>query len=285
MLKGKSKLTAVLLAAALMMIAAGTGCEIRTVPGPDLEKPLIVKELCWFSQDYFRFYYICDYESKEGWRAVKDIQVPALGDAGFTVASQDEGYEKYGLSYVEVILDEPVKKDTVIAEVVITWEDDTKTTAKIGQAVLLAGVTDRLLSGEEKGFDTLVESGGWTEAHHDGEDTEYAEDYAGFETNAARRITGVQLPSKKAWKLIDAMNIDGASNVRNGKADPLNYDKDECYNVAWTLGEGADPYGFVQIPAAVMAENNGKKEAVAVFTITKSICCQEDLTRYLKQVL
>ena len=284
MLKKKRKLTAVLLAAALMMSGIGAGCGIRTVAGPDLEGPVIVKELCWFSQDHFRFSYIWDYGSDD-WKAVKRIQVPALGDAEFDIATEDTGYEKYGLSYAEVLLDEPVKKDTVIEEVIITWEDDTKTRAKIGRAVLLAGVTDQLLTGDGKDFDTLVESGSWTDVNHDGEDAAYADEYVGFAAKQSRRITGVQLPSKKAWKLINAMDIDGSSVLENGKSDPLNYEKGESYNLGWTLGEGADPYGFVQIPAAVMAKKNGKEEAVSVFTITKTISTQDDLTRYLKQVL
>lgn len=283
-MKKRRKLTAALLAAAVAMSGAISSCGIKTVAGPDLAEPVIVRELCWFSQDYFRFYYISDYES-DGWKAVKDIQVPALGDAEFDIATQDTGYEKYGLSYAEVLLDQPVKKDTVIEEVVITWEDGTKTRAKIGRAVLLAGVTDEMLSGGEAGFDTLIESGGWVDASHDGADTAYTDEYAGFEAAQPRRITGVNLPSKKAWKLVEAMEIDGSSKVQNGKADPLNYEKGESYNIEWTLGEGADPYGVVQIPAAVMAEKNGKEAAVAVFTISKAIGFQEDLTRYLKQVL
>lgn len=276
MLKKNRRLIAVLLAAVLIMAWADAGCGIRTVHGPDLEEPVIVEELCWFSQDRFSFSYIYD-----EWKEVKEVEIPALENARFSaeMLQDDISYEKYTVFYVDVHLDEPVKKDTVIDEITIIWDDGTETTVGIGQATLLAGVTEEDLDYKE-GYDILEESGGSVDAA----EADPAEElqYVGFSTSSARRLTDIRLPSEKAWELIEFMRLEGADL---DEALPLELPYASWYQIEWSFSENAGKYGVIQIPATVMAAQGEDEIPAAVFDITWIIDSNDALVDYLKQAL
>ncbi len=282
MLKKNRKFIAVMLTAVVLAGCAASGCTIRTVPGPDLKEAVAIKELCWFEEDFFSFSYIYDYDN---WQDLKTVEIPALGDAEFTVEIEDDGgSEKYGTYRIDVYLSKPVKKDTLIDEVNIIWDDGIKTTMMIGQATLLAGVTEKDMDDEREDYDTLEESGGSMDADEadGGNITQWVE----FSTDTDRRLTGVRLPSKKAYEMIDFMQIDGTDleEAEYFKA-PLSYEESDWYEVAWTFSEKADQYGIIQIPAFVMTESSKGEKPAAAFEIEKAFSCQEEVIDYLKQVL
>ena len=276
-MKKNKKLVAVLLAAAVTMAAAGAGCGIRTVQGPDLEEPVIVEELCWFSEDQFSFSYIWDFTA-DTWKEVKDIRIPALDGASFTVETEEDGGDgKYELYQVNVHLDQPVKKDTVIEDVIIVWEDDSETAAEIGQAVLLAGVSSEDLDGEREGYDILEESGGMTDADGD------SVFYTNYSAVSDRWLTGVQLPSKNAKRMLAFIRLDDSD--LEDDIFPLYREEGEWYQIAWAFSEEADQYGILQIPAVVMTEKDGNEKTAAFFYIDKTIDSEEALIDVLKRAI
>lgn len=283
MLRKNRKLTAVLLTAVMIMACTAAGCGIRTVPGPDLEESVAIRELCYFEEDFFSFTLIYDYEH---WKEIKDIEIPALGDARISIAAEDEeGFEKYGTCRVDVRLAVPVKKDTLIEKVIVTWDDDTKTTVDIGQATLLAGVTAEDLDDEKEGYDILEGSGGSMDAAE--EDDKYYLEYVDFSVEADRSLTGVKLPSKKAQEVIEFMQIDGVDleDTDFSLETPLEDEEGDWYQICWEFNEKADQYGIIQIPAFVMGEKGESRTPVAVFSINKAITSQDDVIDFLKQVL
>lgn len=279
----KKRLAAVALAALMTMICAGTGCGIKTVAGPDLEEPVVIEELCWFSADYFSFSYIRDFTT-DTWKEVKELRIPALGNAAFTVETEEESSgSKYDLYQVNVYLDRPVKKDTVIDEVTIVWEDDTETEAEIGQAVLLAGVTSEDLDCEREDYDVWEESGGMLDADDNSGEGVF---YVNYSTVSDRWLTGAQLPSKETRKLVEFIQLDG-SDVEDD-IFPVYIEDGEWYQIAWAFSEEADQYGIIQIPAFVMTKDSkeGKEEKpAAFFYISKTIDSEAELIDALKQAI
>ncbi|MGC2873274.1 hypothetical protein ACDL92_08310 [Ihubacter sp. mB4P-1] len=263
---------AVLIAVAVIL----SGCDILTItPGPDLEQPVLVKQLSYCEENTFCFSYIYD-----EWKEIKRIEFPELSGISFELeAEEDRTFEKYGVVTIRVNLSKGVKRDTVIKTANITWDDGTKSAENLGQITLLAGYQgiEAAEDMKENQYDMLEESGGW----FDGDEEEWY--MWSFYACQDRKLTGVQLPSEKMEALLEDIYIDDTNAEQIDTV--LDYSQDETYDVMWSFSSKADRYGIIQCPACVMARDGKDECPVAFFQVSRMIESQDSLIKYLKKAL
>lgn len=253
---------------------AVTSCgSIRTVAGPDLEKPVFIKQLVYTDEMDIELSYIQDYN----WDKVVSKVAVVDGPKGVKcrVYDNDEYQEdeKYTLITVHVGIGSSqindsgeLPEDIKFSKVKITWDDGSETTEDVGNIVI---------SSDDFDYDMIDESG----------DGDRGNRYVNLEpAEKDTELTGLKFRMEGAEKYFTDILFNETPLSEISVKHPLKLRAGESMNITVDINNHGD-YGNVYIAADVM-EKTKKGEAVyATVFLGWNIWDDGNIKDYLKTIL
>lgn len=265
---------------ALALIAVCTlvmsGCDmLPTVQGPDLEKPVFVKQLIYADDMDLELQYICN----EDWeKTISKVKIPdAPKGVDCVVYNQEEDYDgKYELVTVYIGVNHDkwddetgLPEDISISKMEITWDDGTTTTEDMGSITIASKALNH---------DMTDESGG------SGDGESYYFSLQGPEKRT--EITGFELPIKEAKGLIEEMTLNDRLLSEISEKDPLVLQTGEGCEVSILMNSQImTKYGNVNVVGTLLKKSGNKETAYANIFISRSFYENWSVTEYLRMVL
>ena len=251
-----------------------TGCgSIRTVEGPDLKKPVFVKELLYTDEMNVDLSYIQDYNWDKEISKVSIVD----GPKGVTCKVYDnEEYqedEKYTLITVHLGINSNrtddegnLPEDIAFNKVNITWDDGSESIEDVGSIVI---------SSDDFDSDMVDESGG----------SEMGESYISLEP-AERdvKITGLKFRVKDAEQYFTDITFNETPLKEISIRRPLELYEGESTDISVNTGSNMD-YGNISVAADVMEKTEKGEKVYTTIFLGWNLWSDGTIRAYLKSVL
>lgn len=269
----KKKLIALVLLTVFALTMTGCGA-VRTVSGPDLEKPVFVKQLTYTDEMDLDLSYIQDYNWDKEISKISLVDGPK--EASCRVYDYEEYQEddKYTLVRVDIGIgssrtdDEGnLPEDIEFSKVKVTWDDGSQTTEDVGHIVI---------SSDDFDYDMIDESG----------DSDMGETYVTLEpTDEDVEITGLNFRLKEAGQYFTDILFDETPLDEISVRHPLKLREGESATLTANSDRSTQEYGTVSVAADVMKRTKSGQKVYATVFLGWDLWEDGNIKDYLKAVL